>query len=242
MLVNKPGLNGKEKFILALDVSDTTEAVQLANMTKDYVGVFKIGLQLFLKEGKQIVREVAAFGNPIFLDLKLHDIPATVHHAILSLQDLPLAFLTVHTAGGKEMLTAARKAAEQFKNPPVLLGVTVMTSIDNENAVDTGLEGKISEVVMKRVKLIEKTGIEGVVTSGLEVKELRRKFGRKLKYVIPGIRHSDDKQLDQKRTVTPALALQNGADYLVVGRPVRLAEAPGAAARKLLEEINSALN
>ena len=231
----------QERLILALDLPDTAQAVALAGAVKDHVGCFKIGLQLFLQEGLAVVEEVARFGVPIFLDLKLHDIPATVGSAVRSLKGLPISMLTVHTGGGRAMLEAAVEAAAIFPDPPLLLGVTLLTSLSEEDFPEVMRNGTAGEVVRTRAQLAADAGVGGIVASPREVKMLRELCPPPFRLVIPGIRMADGPSDDQKRVATPDLAIREGADFLVVGRPIRSAPDPARAAAAIVALIEKGL-
>jgi orotidine-5'-phosphate decarboxylase len=236
--MNTPTVNdAKSKLIVALDLPDMEKAIAMAKQLQNHVGVFKIGLQLFLKEGRKIVENIAEFGVPIFLDLKLHDIPATVSKAIASLDNLPISMLTVHTAGGKSMLEAAAIAARKLSSKPLVLGVTVLTSIGDEDIPQLGMSGKISEIVLKRAKLAYESGLGGIVASASELETLRPALPSPFKLVIPGIRPQGAELFDQKRVATPSIAISQGADFLVIGRPIRDAQNPLEASNSIVNEI-----
>ncbi len=230
----------KSRLIFALDVQTAEEAVLLGEILKDSVGMWKIGLELFLREGRAVVERMAAFGLPVFLDLKLHDIPATVHRAIRNLDGLPLRFITVHASGGLEMLRQAQSAADGLSCRPTLLGVTVLTSLGAEDLARDGFSRTVEELVISRTQLCLEAGVGGVVASALEVGALQDRVPSGFARVIPGIRPGHDVQ-DQKRTATPAGAIAAGATHLVVGRPIRDAADPAQAAREIVDEIASAL-
>lgn len=231
----------KKRLILALDLPSASEAVALAGSVKDHVGCFKIGLQLFLKEGRTVVEEVAKLGVPLFLDLKLHDIPATVGSAVRSLKGLPISMLTLHTGGGRAMLEAAVEAAATFPEPPLLLGVTLLTSLSEEDFPAVMMTGTASEVVRTRARLAVEAGVGGIVASPQEVKMLRELCPPAFKLVIPGIRLADSVADDQKRIATPDRAISEGADFLVVGRPIRASSDPAAAAAEVVALIEKGL-
>lgn len=232
--------NAKSRLIFALDVQTANEAVLWGERLVNSVGMWKIGLELFLREGRSVVERMASFGLPIFLDLKLHDIPVTVHRAILNLEGLPLQFLTVHASGGLEMLRQAQAAADLLSSHPTILGVTVLTSLGIEDLARDGFTKTPEELVISRVRLCQQAQVKGVVASALEVGSLKHLVPPDFVRVIPGIRPGHNTQ-DQKRTATPSAAIVAGATHIVVGRPIRDAADPVLAAQAIVHEIAMAL-
>jgi len=224
-----------DKIIVALDVPTKKEALKLVEKLRDQVSFFKIGLQLYTEEGPGIVRTVSATGSKVWLDLKLHDIPNTVAKAVESASRLGVQMLTIHLSGGSEMVRAA--TAARIKNM-LLLGVTVLTSATEETLREIGIQGKIDDQVLRLAKLGVEAGIDGVVASPHEIKSLRREFGNKIRIVVPGIRPNWSEPGDQRRTMTPCEALEAGADYLVIGRPIVAHPNPNEAVAKVLGELN----
>jgi orotidine-5'-phosphate decarboxylase len=222
-----------EKIIVALDVATKKEALRLVTLLCDDVGVFKIGLQRYTADGPGLIR-AASFLRPVFLDLKLHDIPNTVAKAVESAGKLGVKMLTIHLSGGSEMIRAAVSARS---NDLLLLGVTVLTSSTNETLAETGITGKTSDQVLRLARLGVANGIDGLVASPHEAKMLRAEFGDKIKIVTPGIRPTGSDPGDQKRFATPREAIDAGADYLVIGRPITGASDPKAAARSVAEDL-----
>ncbi|MBU1241520.1 orotidine-5'-phosphate decarboxylase [Myxococcota bacterium] len=236
-----PGeIAARKRLILALDMPGAKEALELAETVKDVVGCFKVGLQLFLREGPSIVERVARLGVPVFLDLKLHDIPATVAKAVISLKGLPISFLTIHTAGGIEMMEAAADAASSLDSSLALLGVTLLTSLSESDFPQVGLMGSSQELVLRRAMLAREAGLAGVVASAREVSRLRQAVGEGFYLVIPGIRPAGAGNDDQKRIATPQSAIALGATHLVVGRPISASADPGQSARAILSMIEEA--
>ncbi len=227
------------RLIFACDVQTLDEALEVGERLKASVGLWKIGLELFLREGRPVVERMAALGKPVFLDLKLHDIPATVGRAIRNLEGLPIRFLTVHASGGVEMLREAQAAADSLSCRPTLLGVTVLTSLGAEDLARDGYPGQVGELVQARLGACLEAGIGGVVASALEVGDLAARTPPGFSLVIPGIRPGSGTQ-DQKRVATPAAAIAAGATHLVVGRPIRDAADPAAAAESIVREIAAA--
>ncbi|HZR04937.1 MAG TPA: orotidine-5'-phosphate decarboxylase [Candidatus Udaeobacter sp.] len=227
----------KEKIIVALDVPTKREALDLVEKLRGQISFFKIGLQLYTAEGPEIVRAVSSAGSKVWLDLKLHDIPNTVARAVDSANRLGVQMLTVHLSGGSEMIRAA--ATARAHTSILLLGVTVLTSSTEETLREIGIHSKVDDQVLRLAKLGVAQGIDGVVASAHEIKSLRREFGNKIKIVVPGIRPDCSKPGDQKRTMTPRQALEAGADYLVIGRPITADPNPQEAVAKILEELRA---
>src|SRR5262245_18824481 len=224
----------RDRLIVALDFPTKSEALALASTLSGVVSAYKIGLQLYTAEGPEIVREVAATGAKIFLDLKLHDIPNTVAKAVAAAGELGVQMLTVHLSGGHAMLSAAVAA----KSPNLLLlGVTVLTSSTLETLRETGVNSGIEDQVLRLAELGQKSGIDGLISSPHEVKTLRERLGNGMKLVTPGIRPAWAAPDDQKRFTTPKDALKNGADYLVIGRPITADPNPRSAVERVLTEI-----
>lgn len=228
-------------LILALDVPTREEAAPILRSLRGQLRWVKIGLQMFIAYGPDYVREVAGLGFSVFLDLKLHDIPNTVAKAVESLGPLPIRMLTLHTAGGGEMMRAAR-AAQQKTNPDLLLlGVTVLTSMDAAGLNEIGIASPSAEQVARLGRLAADSGLRGLVCSPLEVAMLRQKLPADIQLVTPGIRPAGEAGGDdQKRIMTPAEAARAGSTYIVIGRPILKAADPAAAARAILAELGSA--
>ncbi len=202
---------------------------------RDQISFFKIGLQLFAAEGPAFVREIIGTGAQIFLDLKLHDIPNTVGRAIESIGELGVAMTTLHLSGGGEMIRAAVAAR---KGNMSILGVTVLTSATDQTLSETGINDEIDNHVLRLAALGVAANIDGVVASPREIKILRARCGDKIKIVTPGVRPSWSEAGDQKRFMTPREAIDAGADYLVIGRPITANENPREATRRILEELH----
>jgi orotidine-5'-phosphate decarboxylase len=226
------------ELILALDVPTRDEAAPLLRQLRGSLRWVKIGLQMFTAYGPDYVRAVADEGFSIFLDLKLHDIPNTVAKAVESLATLPIGMLTLHTAGGREMMTAARNAQQQAKPELMLLGVTVLTSMDANGLGEIGVAVTPEVQVARLGQLAIDAGLRGLVCSPLEVGLLRQKLPADVKLVTPGIRLAGESGGDdQKRIMTPADAARAGSSYIVVGRPILKARDPAAAARAIQLEL-----
>jgi len=228
------------QIIVALDVDSRAEALSLVHQLKGRVGLFKIGSQLFTSEGPGLVREIVRLGERVFLDLKFHDIPNTVTKGILAAAGLGVSMLTLHTGGGLKMMSAAANALRQMRSNqelPQLLGVTVLTSMADEDLAEVGIGGSVASQVERLAKLAEEAGLDGVVASPSELRLLRGQLGRAMKIVTPGIRPAGSNADDQSRIATPAAALQAGADYLVIGRPITASSDPLASLEKILNEL-----
>ncbi len=225
------------RLIAALDVADRPAALAAVARLSGRVGFFKIGLELFTREGPRLVEEIRDRGERIFLDLKLHDIPNTVRGAVRSACRLGVHMLTVHAAGGSNMLSAACEEARSSDSPPLLLAVTALTSLSPEDVSRLGVTLSVDQWVEQLAALAYSSGVRGIVASARELPELRRKFGGAFQIVVPGIRPAGSGSQDQSRTATPAEAIRSGADYIVVGRPILQAPDPAAAADAIVDEI-----
>jgi orotidine-5'-phosphate decarboxylase len=222
------------KIIVALDVASKEGALGLVGDLREQVAFFKVGLQLYTAAGPEIVREIVATGAEVFLDLKLHDIPNTVARAVESTSRLGARMLTIHLSGGGEMIRAAVAARA---NNMSILGVTVLTSATQETLSEVGIEDKIDHQVLRLAGLGVGAGIDGLVASPHETKTLRAACGNEIKIVTPGVRPSWSEAGDQKRFMTPREAIEAGADYLVIGRPITAHPSPRDAVAKILEEL-----
>lgn len=238
-------LSAKDRIIFALDVSTIGEAEKYIDLLKDHVGMFKIGLQLFVGEGPRVVDAVLSRSSQakIFLDMKFHDIPETVKGAIKSANLHGVEFITVHCDEGKGLLKTAVESAGNVK----ILGVTVLTSISKDDLADIGISEELrdpSKLVLHRARIAKAASCYGVVCSGEEVGAVKKEFGDSLVTVTPGIRLSGEgvKDDDQKRIVTPYKAIYDGADYIVVGRPIKNSPDPVKTATDIAKEIERALN
>jgi orotidine-5'-phosphate decarboxylase len=235
-------LTPRERILAALDAPTLDEALELVRALQPHVGGFKVGLELCTAAGvPQVVAQVAAEGGAVFLDLKLHDIPNTVAAAVRAVCALgpSVRMLTLHCQGGAAMLRAATEAAANAPQRPLLLGVTVLTSVDalalrDELGVATSLE----QHVVALAQLAQRCGLDGVIASPHEVAAIRQACGPGLLVVTPGLRPTWAAAGDQRRVMTPAQALAAGADYLVIGRPLTAAAAPAEAAARLLGELS----
>lgn len=223
----------KEKLIVALDTGDLEKAKRIVNELSGVVRIFKVGSQLFTRYGPKAVDMVNKRNCKVFLDLKFHDIPNTVKGAVESAKDLGVFMLTIHTLGGKEML----KAASSIPNRPKLVGVTVLTSLNNNDLSNLGIDRNVENEVLYLAKLAKDSELDGVVCSPKEIVLVRKKIGKDFIIVTPGIRLKGDKTSDQKRVLTLKEAISLGADYIVIGRPILEAKEPIKVAREIVREI-----
>lgn len=217
------------RIYVAIDTPDIEAAKALVSKVKGHVGGIKLGLEFFSANGRAGVREMAALGLPIFLDLKFHDIPNTVAKAIQTLLPLKPAILTVHASGGRAMMEDAKAAAPEGTK---VVGVTVLTSLDGEDLHNIGVESNPHDQVSRLTRLAMEAGLDGVVCSGNEV-AAAKKIWPKGFFVVPGVRLADGSLADQKRVVTPRKAVDDGASIIVIGRPITKAENPDEAARAI---------
>lgn len=222
-------------LIVALDTADAAQAARWSQMLAPHCGVLKLGLQFVLAQGPAGVHGIKA--RPIFLDLKLHDIPNTVAGAVRSVLPLRPMMLTLHAGGGSAMIEAARRAADTVADPPLLLGVTVLTSLDSAALHATGVAGGPRQQVLRLARLALDAGADGLVCSAHEAPMLRDAFGTRPVLVVPGIRPDGAAADDQARTVTPREAVAAGADWIVVGRPITGSADPSAAAAAIAAEL-----
>lgn len=226
-------------MILALDLPEREPALEILRGLRGKLGWVKIGLQMYLKYGAGLVREAAAMGFKVFLDLKLFDIPNTVASAVESVAQLPVSMLTVHAGGGREMMEAAVGAAERANPGLMILGVTVLTSFDADSLAETGVELEPEWQVELLAKLAVSSGVRGLVCSPLEIARLRGVLPEDIALVTPGIRPAGASSDEQKRIMTPAEAARAGSNFIVVGRPILKAGNPAAAAEKIIGEIDA---
>jgi orotidine-5'-phosphate decarboxylase len=214
---------------VAIDTPDIARAKMVANRTRAHIGGIKLGLEFFCAHGQHGVREMAELGLPIFLDLKLHDIPNTVAKAVQALSPIEPAILTVHASGGRAMLEDAKAAAPVHTR---VVAVTMLTSLDASDLAATGVGGSAHDQVLRLTDLARESGIDGIVCSGVEVAAAKAAWPKGF-FVVPGVRPADGPAGDQKRVVTPRAALDAGASILVIGRPITQAEDPDGAARAI---------
>jgi orotidine-5'-phosphate decarboxylase len=233
-------------IIVALDVSGREEALALADRVRGAVGALKVGSQLFTAAGPDVVRTLVDRGDRVFLDLKFHDIPNTVAGAVASAAALGVWMVNVHASGGPAMLAAARKAADETaarlgSAPPIVIAVTVLTSLDAATLQSVGVSAEPIDQVVRLATMTQAAGLDGVVSSPQEIAAIRKVCGPDFVIVTPGIRGGTAASGpdDQQRTSTPAGAMAAGSSYLVVGRPITAAEDPRAAAMKILEGLKA---
>lgn len=227
----------RERLIVALDVPSAGAAQALVQRIGDAAGIYKVGLELFTAEGPSFVRDLVHSGKRVFLDLKLHDIPNTVSHAVKSAVDLGVHMLTVHAGGGSAMLRAATEAAGGKLN---ILAVTVLTSLSDEDLEETGIAGRVTDQALRMAALAQNGGCQGIVSSPKEALLIRKSLGEGFAIVTPGIRPAGAESNDQQRIATPAQAIVNGASHIVVGRPITHAPDPAEAARAIISEMEQA--
>ena len=227
--------NVADKIIVALDVPTRERAIELVEQLRGEISFFKIGLQLYTAEGPEIVRAVLATGAKVWLDLKLYDIPNTVARAVESASALGVQMLTIHLSGGSEMIRAATGARD---SDMLLLGVTVLTSSTEQTLREIGITDPVKAQVMRLAKLGSAAGIDGLVAGPHEIKTLRREFGDRIKIAVQGIRPTWADPGDQKRFMTPSEAIETGADYIGIGRPITAHAQPREAVRKIIEELS----
>jgi orotidine-5'-phosphate decarboxylase len=226
-----------QRIFVALDTTDLDLAEELAWKLKEYVGGIKLGKEFFTAHGPVGVEHILRCNLPVFLDLKYHDIPTTVANAITALTFNP-QMLTIHAIGGRTMMKAAATAAKQHPGQPLVLAVTVLSSLNDIDLTEIGIMGDAATQTLKLGRLAKDCGLNGAVCSSHEIKLLRKELGTEFKLIVPGIRPVWAITNDQKRTMTPAEALDAGADYLVIGRPITKAADPVAATTRIIDELS----
>ena len=234
-------MNSKKKIIVAIDTIDTNEALKITKLIPD-VGAFKLGLEYFCANGPKGISKISETGVKIFLDLKFHDIPNTVAGAIRASLNLEPYMMTVHLSGGYNMLDRTMEEVKEYCSKkslkrPLILGVSVLTSIDNNDFSSLGIKGKVEDQVVRLAKLAENSGLDGLVCSAKELKIVKREVGKNLILVTPGIRPAGGEINDQKRILTPAQAIKDGANFLVIGRPITSVDDPLEALNNICLEI-----
>ena len=234
-------MNSKKKIIVAIDTIDTNEALKITKLIPD-VGAFKLGLEYFCANGPKGISKISETGVKIFLDLKFHDIPNTVAGAIRASLNLEPYMMTVHLSGGYNMLDRTMEEVKEYCSKkslkkPLILGVSVLTSIDNNDFSSLGIKGKVEDQVVRLAKLAENSGLDGLVCSAKELKIVKRQVGKSLILVTPGIRPAGGEVNDQKRILTPAQAIKDGANFLVIGRPITSVDDPQEALNNISLEI-----
>jgi|KBSSwiStaDraftv2_1062776.scaffolds.fasta_scaffold397853_1 orotidine-5'-phosphate decarboxylase len=240
-LVRKRGAM-RERLIVALDVDTLEQAADLVRLLAGAVGMFKIGKQLFTHAGPQAVRLIQELGGDVFLDLKFHDIPNTVAKASVEATRLGVKMFNVHASGSLEMMRTTvkevrRVCRQEKQRKPIMLAVTVLTSLNQEDLQRVGVARKVADQVVRLALLTKEAGMDGVVASPHEVADIREACGRRFVIVTPGIRPASANRNDQQRVMTPADAVRAGVDYIVVGRPIVEAKDPRAAARDIVIEM-----
>lgn len=236
-----------ERILCAIDTDDLDFAIKLAKDLRHYVGGFKLGLEFFTAHGPEGVKTIQSLGMPILLDLKFHDIPNTVHGAVRAATKLRVAMMTLHTGGSSDMMrqaaTAAQNtAAELGIAPPKLFGVTVLTSLDDDDLMELGYKQKASDRVKRLSEMAQLCGLSGVVASARELQLLSEQHSPKFQFITPGIRPAWAADAhDQKRVLSPKDAIAAGADYLVIGRPITRAKDPVDAAKRVVDEVQSVI-
>ncbi len=230
-------------IICAIDTTNIDAALQLAYELKPHVGAFKLGLEFFTANGPKGIRRITEEGMPVFLDLKFHDIPNTVAGAVRAAVALDVFMLTIHTSGGLAMMQAAKEAAVETakrlgKKPPMVVGVTVLTSMDVKDINDVGVPDKeVATQVVRLAKLAKEAGLDGVVCSPHEIELIRGELGKDFVLVTPGIRPASSEGDDQKRVLTPREAIEKGSTYLVIGRPITQMPQPAEAAKAIVAQL-----
>ena len=228
----------RNPIMLAIDTSSLDEAKSLAVKLKDNIGGIKLGMEFFNSFGPSGIKAIKDFDIPIFLDLKLHDIPATVYKTITTLLKLEPAIINVHASGGKEMMVAAAKALKDSGNKNTkIIAVTILTSLDDNDLYEIGFSGTSNELVLRLAKLAQESGLDGIVCSAKEISTIRENIGSDFMLVVPGIRTKEDNADDQKRIMTPKEAILLGADLLVIGRPITKAKDEILASKEILDQL-----
>ena len=228
-------MRNSSQVILALDFSDMASTVEMINLTKEHIGIYKLGLEFYLSHGKSGVKEIQSRFTDIevFLDLKLHDIPNTVAGACRSVADINPKFLTVHASGGSKMISAASSALPKVE----ITAVTILTSLDQEQMLAMGLSENIENLTLSLAKNAVNSGARAIVSSPQEVSLLRKHLGEKVTLITPGVRPSGAERDDQERIMTPRQAIDAGADFVVIGRPITKASDPKQAAEAITASL-----
>ena len=229
----------RQRLIVALDVSSAAAAQKIVAAVGDSASCYKVGMQLYTAEGPRVVRDLVASGRRVFLDLKYHDIPNTVAAAVCQAAGLGVSMLTIHASGGGKMMRAATEAARTRNAALMVLGVTVLTSLDDNDLDKMGIHGRVQDQVLRLAALALADGCHGVVASAQEASALRSELEGDFAIVTPGVRPAGAEPDDQARVVTPAEAIAAGATHIVVGRPITGAADPAAEARSILSQISS---
>ncbi len=227
----------KNPIYCAIDTSNIDDAINIINQISPYVGGIKLGLEFFTSCGIKGIEKISKFELPLFLDLKLYDIPNTVKKSLQNILALNPTYTTLHISGGSEMLKECVGLKKELNSKTNLIGVTILTSFDDDSINEVGISGTVNKNVENLSKLAFDCGLDGIVCSAMEIKKIKETFGSKLETVIPGIRNNTDKSNDQKRTLSAKEAITLGADILVIGRPITEANNPSEAAKSIFESI-----
>ncbi|MFQ5468977.1 MAG: orotidine-5'-phosphate decarboxylase [Gammaproteobacteria bacterium] len=227
----------QKRIIVALDYSDTAQAYELVSQLNPESCRLKVGKELFTRGGPELVRMIVRDGFDVFLDLKFHDIPVTVARACQAAADLGVWMINVHSLGGRRMMEAAREAVEGVKNPPLLVAVTILTSMDESDLEEVGLPGEAEKNVLRLASVVKESGLDGVVCSPKEASSVREQIGEEFLLVTPGVRPFGSSANDQRRIMTPSDAIDAGANYLVIGRPITGVASPAQAIETINKEI-----
>lgn len=225
-------MQARDRLIVALDLSSRDEILRVVDELRGSVGMFKVGLQAFTANGPSLVREIVASGEKVFLDLKIHDIPNTAQHAVAEADALGASIVTVHASGGDSMLRACSQSNA------LVLGVTILTSLDDAEIARIGFNGSALESAVRLARLAQSAGLRGVVASPHEITAIRGACGSDFVILTPGIRPAGEAAGDQRRTMTPRDAIDAGADYIVVGRPITNAKSRREAALRIVDEMS----
>lgn len=231
-------MQDNNRIIIALDMDDQKQVLSLVKQLDPARCRLKIGKELFTSFGPKLVKKLQKLGFDIFLDLKFHDIPNTVYKAVKAACELDVWMLTIHSSGGSEMLRAARAAVDESEHKPLLIAVTVLTSLSDNDMAEQGIQRSAAEQVLRLASLAQQNGMDGVVCSAAEVPSIRRLLSKSFVLVTPGIRPAGDDAQDQKRVVTPRDAISAGSDFLVIGRPITRARKPVEKLNLILDEIS----
>ena len=227
----------KNPIYCAIDTNDVKYAIALIDKIKDSIGGIKLGLEFYTHCGIEGINKIKDIGLPIFIDLKLYDIPNTTKSALQGILNLKPEFTTLHISGGSEMLTECVNIRNLSQSKTGLIGVTVLTSLDDEGIEELGLSNSLDDQVLKLAKIADKNMLDGIVCSPHEIKMIKQETSNKLKLIVPGIRSSNDNANDQKRTMSASEAINTGADVLVIGRPITMANDPAEAAYKIFKSL-----
>ncbi len=230
-------MNRDPKIVIALDFQDKADVLFLADRLNPKLCRLKVGKQLFTYHGAPLVEQLSKRGFDVFLDLKFHDIPNTTAEACIAAADIGVWMINVHAQGGKRMMSAAREALDKRGDAPLLIAVTVLTSMDQEDLYQLGNLRSPADTARQLAALAQESGMDGIVCSAREARDMKANFGQRFKLVTPGIRPAGSDQGDQRRIVTPAEAVKNGADYLVIGRPITRSEHPVQVLQAINREI-----